>query len=138
MNQVARFIDTGYWLAVVNTRDVFYARATELARVLRGPFVTTELVVIELGDSLTRLQWRSVAIPLLQTIRGDPHIEIVPFTTALLERAIALYTARSDKEWGLTDCVSFLVMQDRGVTEALSADQHFIQAGFRALLREEP
>lgn len=51
-------------------------------------------------------------------------------------RAIELYSTRSDKEWDLIDCISFVVMQDHGITEALAADQHFVQAGFRALLRE--
>ena len=70
------------------------------------------------------------------SVRANRNIEIVTVTELLFDRAVQLYTARSDKEWGLTDCVSFVVMQDRGITEALAADQHFVQAGFRALLRE--
>ena len=56
-------------------------------------------------------------------------------TAELYQRAFALYCQRMDKEWGLTDCISFVVMRERGLTEALSADKHFEQAGFRALLR---
>lgn len=54
--------------------------------------------------------------------------------TTLLKRALQLYTARADKTWGLTDCISFVVMQDQKLTEAITADQHFVQAGYRALL----
>jgi uncharacterized protein len=42
--------------------------------------------------------------------------------------------SRRDKEWSLTDCISFVVMKERGLTEALTADHHFEQAGFKALL----
>jgi uncharacterized protein len=47
-----------------------------------------------------------------------------------------LFKQRKDKEWGLVDCISFIVMQNREITDALTADIHFQQAGFRALLRE--
>jgi uncharacterized protein len=98
--------------------------------------VTTEAVLTEIGNSLAGRRWRSEAITLLQRLRSAPDIEIVPMTADLFDRAVDLYTSRRDKEWGLTDCISFVVMQDRGITEALAADQHFVQAGFRALLRE--
>jgi len=103
---------------------------------LRGSFVTTEAILLEIGDSLSRLRWRALGRALLREIRAGDRYEIVPLTSSLLGRAMELYDARADKEWGLTDCVSFVVMQDRGITEALAADQHFVQAGFRALLRE--
>ena len=63
-------------------------------------------------------------------------VEIVPTSEELYQRAFQLYQSRADKEWGLTDCVSFVVMQDRGLSDALTTDKHFEQAGFRALLRE--
>jgi len=70
------------------------------------------------------------------SLQGDANVEIVPLARPLIERAMKLYSERPDKEWGLTDCASFVVMEDRGIREALTADEHFQQAGFRALLRE--
>lgn len=70
--------------------------------------------------------WRSFA---------DPTVEIVPLSEDLYAEAVTLYRARPDKEWGLTDCVSFVVMTQRRITEALTADEHFEQAGFKAILR---
>lgn len=136
MNPLPRFMDTGYWLALMHTGDQYHLRASALSHVLTPPLVTTEAVLIEVGNAFAGERFRTIGVGLLADIRSDPAIEIVPVTTELLERAIALYTARPDKEWGLTDCVSFVVMQERGITEALAADQHFVQAGFRALLRE--
>ena len=128
------FVDTSYWLALVNTGDRHHGRARALALTLRGPLVTTEAVLIEVGNSLARLRWRRLAVQLLTELRSDPALEVVAVDAALFAQAVELYIARPDKEWGLTDCVSFVVMNGRGIREALAADQHFIQAGFRALL----
>lgn len=65
---------------------------------------------------------------------SDPSLEVVTVDCALVDRALELHAARPDKRWGLTDCISFVVMTDRGVTDALTADRDFRQAGFRALL----
>lgn len=124
MNDDLRFVDTGFWLALV------------VSRTTTGRFLTTEAVLVEIGNALARERWRSRAAALLAEIYATPTIEVVPVRTELLRRALDLYAARTDKEWGLTDCISFVVMQDRGISEALAADQHFVQAGFRALLRE--
>jgi hypothetical protein len=62
-------------------------------------------------------------------------VEVLPLEAELFVRAFRLYSDRADKEWGLTDCVSFVVMTDRGIREALTADEHFEQAGFLPLLR---
>lgn len=101
-----------------------------------GPLVTTAAIVLEVADGLSRASTRHLGRLFLETVRTDPRVEVVAVTDELLERAIDLYTARPDKEWGLTDCISFVVMQERGIVAALAADQHFVQAGFRALLRE--
>jgi len=73
---------------------------------------------------------------LLDSLETDPNVDILPVSEPLYARALQLYRERPDKEWGLTDCVSFLVMRDRRLTEALTTDEHFQQAGFRALLRD--
>jgi uncharacterized protein len=136
MSPTPRFVDTGYWLAIVNEDDAYHDRAAALVRSIRGPFLTTEAIILELGDALARPRWRAVGTTLIQEIRADPNLEVVPIDSALVGRAFDLYQSRTDKDWGLTDCLSFVVMQERGITEALAADHHFTQAGFRALLRQ--
>jgi hypothetical protein len=68
-------------------------------------------------------------------LRADPRVVVVPSSRDLFDRAMGLYRSRPDKDWSLTDCVSFVVMRERGITEALTGDHHFEQAGFRALLK---
>jgi predicted nucleic acid-binding protein len=53
-----------------------------------------------------------------------------------VSNGIAIYCQRNDKNWGIVDCISFIVMEERRITEALTTDIHFQQAGFRALLRD--
>ncbi len=65
-------------------------------------------------------------------------MEVVPLTPELFDRGFALFRSRPDKEWGLVDCISFTLMRERGLRTALTADIHFQQAGFRALLLESP
>ncbi len=67
-------------------------------------------------------------------MRQDSHTLVTPSSSELLEEGIALYLGRPDKDWSLTDCISFVVMEREGLREALTADRHFIQAGFTALL----
>ena len=62
-------------------------------------------------------------------------MEIVPATSRDFQRGLELFAARQDKRWSLTDCISFVVMQDCGLTEMLTADRHFEQAGFSILLK---
>jgi predicted nucleic acid-binding protein len=92
-------------------------------------------VVLEIGNALAKLRYRRVAVELLSALENDPQVEIVPLSEEWYGQAIQLYQARPDKEWGLTDCISFIVMQERGLTQALTPDEHFQQAGFQALLR---
>ncbi|MEL6778344.1 MAG: hypothetical protein AAFO06_13905, partial [Cyanobacteria bacterium J06597_16] len=66
----------------------------------------------------------------------NKSIEIVPLSESLYFKALSLFQDRMDKEWGLVDCVSFIVMKERGITQALTCDQHFQQMGFQALLCE--
>lgn len=136
MNYGLRFVDTGFFIALVSRRDQLHRRAIALSTGLRGRLLTTEPVLLEVGNSLARASTRRLATLLLQSVRSNPNIEIVPLSPELFAQAIGLYTSRRDKEWGLTDCVSFVVMQQRGISEALAADQHFVQAGFHALLRD--
>jgi predicted nucleic acid-binding protein len=132
---MSRFADTYYYLAVLNPRDATHQRAITMSRQLRGPVVTTEFILLELADGMARPPARQALVRLCNALRADPLVEIVPASNILLDRGLALYAARPDKEWSLTDCISFVVMQDRGIAEALTGDHHFEQTGFVALLK---
>ncbi len=129
------FADTFYYLALVNPRDNAHQLASRAGREVRGPIVTTAWVIQEVGDGLAEPQSRGSFLRLFDAIESDPHTVIVGPTATLWRRGIDLYRSRPDKGWSLTDCISFVVMKDRGLTDALTADHHFEQAGFTALLK---
>jgi uncharacterized protein len=132
------FLDTAYAIALISPRDDFHEQAQSLSIQLeqsRNLVVTTRAVLVEIGNALSKRQFRSVAVQLLDMIEADPTIEIIPLSEELYKQAVILYSARPDKEWGLVDCISFVVMQERGIVDALTSDEHFQQAGFRVLLR---
>jgi predicted nucleic acid-binding protein len=110
------FVDTGYILAAINTADKYHKRAQTAAECVEPPFLTTEAVLIEIGNALAKQRWRAFGAATLAKLRNSPDIQIVPLETTLLEEAIGLYSTRPDKEWGLTDCISFIVMQRYGLT----------------------
>jgi uncharacterized protein len=78
---------------------------------------------------------RQVFVKLHDVLRGDRRVEIAPATSEAFAEGIKLYADRPDKDWSLTDCISFIVMKERGIIEALTGDHHFEQAGFRAALK---
>ncbi len=128
------FADTFFFLALLNPDDrLFHSKARDANRIQR-PVVTSGWVLLELADHLCDVQNRHLFPKLLHALKGDSRYEIVPVDQALLEEAITLYNNRPDKEWSLTDCTSFVIMRQRGLIDALTADHHFVQAGFRALL----
>ncbi len=91
-------------------------------------------ILMEIGDGYSRLGRRTKGIALLNRFSQEQGYQIVPISEGVMQSAVALYSCRSDKDWGLTDCVSFVLMEQLGVLEALTADVHFQQAGFRAML----
>lgn len=132
------FLDTAYAIALSSPKDENHEQAVRLAEEIETnhiKLVTTRAVVFEIGNSLARQRHRAAAVELLESLESDPTVDIVPATKELCERAFELYRARPDKEWGLTDCLSFVVMQEQDITSALTTDKHFIQAGFDALLQ---
>jgi predicted nucleic acid-binding protein len=128
------FIDTGYVLALVNTADDYHARAVAASQSVRHPFITTEAVLTEIGNGLSHVRWRALGYATIQDLRTDADIAIVPVDAALFDHAVMLYGARADKGWRLTDCISFIVMQERSLTHVLTTDRDFGQAGFINLL----
>ena len=131
------FADTGYWEALLNPNDKLHAKAMQVSASLgRVRQLTSEMVLDELLAALSKLPVRPYAIKGVQAIIGNPNVEVVPQTSLQFGRAFDLYRRTADKEWSLTDCASFEIMRERGLTEALAHDNHFVQAGFVALLRE--
>lgn len=132
------FLDSAFVIALGSATDDLHEDALALAEELESSgthLLTTSAVLLEIGNALSKVQYRRVAARVISSLRADPIVEIVALSDHLLEQAITLYWERADKEWGLTDCVPFVVMRERGLTEALTADDHFRQAGFRPLLR---
>ena len=130
------FADAVYFIALLSTRDRWHARAIAINRQLPGLLVTTEWVLTEVGDAFSQPGARQQFIRLLDLLRQQPDVEIVPSTSDLFRRGTDFFSARPDKEWSLTDCISFVVMNERGITDTLTSDHHFEQAGFRVLLKD--
>ncbi len=78
---------------------------------------------------------RSSIIAFLEGIKKSSHVDVIHIDPALDEQTWRLIKQRIDKDWSLVDCASFVVMKQHGITEALTTDQHFEQAGFVRLLK---
>jgi predicted nucleic acid-binding protein len=133
----ALLLDTSFIIALENRDDPFHARAKGLDRELSREDAVVYVhwgVLLEIGDGYARLNRREKGSQLLDKIHQEEGYRVVPLTEDLIQLAMALYRSRHDKEWGLTDCLSFVLMEREGITQALSADVHFRQAGFDAVL----
>ncbi len=131
----AVFADAFYFVARINRRDQHHEQVVAFSRDLRARLITTDWILMEVADALAKSECRPRVREFILHLRQSPACEILPATRESLDRALELYHQHSDKEWTLTDCVSFVAMRERGVTEALTADHHFEQAGFVALLK---
>jgi len=137
------FADTGYWLALLDTGDDLHTKASQLAETIEAQagakIYTTDLVLAELLNSkpiYANPRIRLVATELVIEIRASEEVEVIGLTGEVFGAALLRYKAYRDKEWSLTDCLSFVVMEHYGIREALAHDHHFSQAGFRTLMRE--
>lgn len=130
----ALFADTFYFLALLRHDDPAHARSMFQAR-QRPNIVTTEFILLELGNACARAEDHGDFVALVESLRASSRAAIVPLSSVLLVRGLKLFKERTDKNWSLTDCISFVVMEDGDIHEALTGDQHFEQAGFVALLK---
>ncbi len=131
MNEV--FADSGYFIALLLPRDQHGERAHRAAAALDGVrVVTTEMVLVELFAAASRQGYRPrrEVSAFLQQLRDDPNVTIIPQTPEQFDAAAQLYSQRLDQRYSLTDCASFLAMQERGITHALTFDIDFQTAGF--------
>ena len=132
------FADAAYFVAPLNPQDDLHDRAISIGRTLDDCLlVTTEMVLTEVLNFFAERGRapRQLAANLIQRLRQDANTRIVAQTSAQFDDALELYRNRQDKQWSHTDCASFRAMEDDHITEALTYDQHFEQAGFKALLR---
>jgi len=128
------FADTSYYVALLSPRDIWQAAAKAVAAT-PVRILTTEYVLIEVANFFASVAGRTQFTTMVDRMKFSPHVQVVSSSPELFARSYALFAARPDKDWSLTDCISFVVMQDHGITEALTADHHFEQAGFIALLK---
>lgn len=131
----ATFADSFHFVALLNARDHAHFRALDTMRSLQGKLVTTEFALLEVGDAYSDPLDRPAFLELMDELGASGSAVIVPATSELLQAGLDLFRSRADKGWSLTDCTSFVIMQREGITEALTSDRHFEQAGFVALLK---
>jgi hypothetical protein len=129
------FADSAFYIAAVNPRDGLHGMATAFLENLEGRLVTTDFVLVEVGNWLSKSRDRAVFVELVQRLRADASVTIIEADRPTFDAGFNLYSQRPDKDWSLTDCISFVVMNRLRLTEALTADRHFEQAGFKVLLK---
>jgi uncharacterized protein len=132
------FVDSGYLFALLSSRDGLHVRSQAWSRTLTEQLLTTEYVLWEVMNQFSGRASRSKAHEAIEDVRNAAEWEVIASSPALFQAGLAFYRQHVDKDWSLTDCVSFLVMRDRGILRALTHDHHFEQAGFEALLRRDP
>lgn len=130
------FVDTVFVIALVNHKDRSHQQASVLAKQYeKHPLLVTDSVLIEIGNALAK-NYKHDCIRIIEQFFDSEEMKVVRLTPFLFEQALELYRSYKDKAWGLTDCISFVVMKNEGITQALTFDRHFVQAGFQALMRE--
>lgn len=131
------FVDTAAWLALINKDDHFHKQARAVRDQLlasQTSFITTDWVLLEVANSLRKRRFRKAAVRLIEAVYRSPNIRVVRADPYLWDKAWGIYKKSRDKDWSLTDCLSFVVMRDEGIRQAFTTDRHFEQAGFVKLL----
>ena len=131
------FADTWYYVAALCETDPFHSAVVAWSRTYHRPVVTTAWVVAEVLNAMSAPHRRLAAHRTITELYTAEGVTVIPADTRWLTRGLALYGARPDKNWSLTDCISFEVMAEFGLTDALTGDRHFAQAGFHALFADD-
>ena len=129
------FADAFYFVARLNRRDQHHERVVAFSREFRAQMLTTDWVLMEVADALAKSESRQRIREFILHLRQSKVCEVVPASRELFDSGLELYRQHADKSWTLTDCVSFVVMRERGITQALTEDHHFEQAGFIPLFK---
>lgn len=128
------FADTSYYQALLNPNDSWHTAARHVSDAYRGRVTTSEFILCELGALMSRGASRQLFVEFVQILRTSPGVDVVPSSNSLFESGLRLYSERRDKDWSLIDRISFVLMRELGLRDALASDHHFEQAGFRRLL----
>jgi hypothetical protein len=131
------FVDTAAWIALMNVDDDFHEQAKQVkAQLKRDKYylVTSDFVLLEVADGFASPDVRSQTISFINRLNNLQGLLIIPISQTLFNEGWKLYSQRPDKGWGLTDCISFVIMQQQEITMAFTSDKHFEQAGFTRLL----
>ena len=131
----AVFADTFYFLALLNPADDAHKAALSAPLSDYGKVITSAWVLIEVADALSFPPNRSVFLNLLSKLKNNPHVVIVSPDQHFYDSGLVRFSQRLDKEWSLTDCISFIIMEQNEISDALTGDSHFGQAGFSVLLK---
>ncbi len=131
------FADTFFFAALVNPDDDANKQATELLgsiTLAKRRIITTDFNLLELGSMLSSTAYtRGLYANVLDSM-NDRHVRVIPASRTLFHQGLQLFRNRTDKQWSVVDCTSFVVMKRHTITDALTGDHHFAQAGFRPLL----
>lgn len=128
------FADTSFYVAILSSRDALHERAMEVAAADGLRVVTSDYVLIEVANFFSEGTRRERVSEFVSSMMASRPTRVVSGGRRLMMRGLEVYRAHQDKKWSLTDCTSFALMQNLGLRDALTADRHFVQAGFRALL----
>ncbi len=129
------FADTSFFVAYVNSDEHCHVAALEYLTRRPEPIVTTTWVLAELGNYLARSRQRRWYVSFVRDLQAEPRLTVVAADEAWFDRGLRLYAQTPDKTWSVTDCISFAIMRERRIHEALTTDHHFEQAGFTVLLK---
>jgi uncharacterized protein len=133
------FLDTTFAIALVNQSDLFHEKAIQLSEQIEAAgifIVTTQLVIVRISNALSRQRYHIEAVRLLEAIDADPNITTIPLSESIYHAAYRLSCEHADKQWEMTDCISFVVMRENGIKDALTTNQVFQQMGYCSLLRD--
>ncbi|WP_448570701.1 type II toxin-antitoxin system VapC family toxin [Trichothermofontia sp.] len=131
------FVDTVAWIALLNQDDALHQQASTILEQLyveNKGLITSEFILLEVADALSAPNLRGKTIRFLNQLRQMGVVTVISASQDLLNSGWQLYSQRLDKDWGLTDCTSFVLMEQQNITTAFTSDRHFTQAGFTCLL----
>ena len=129
------FADTFYFIALLDSSDPSHTPSVAWSRQKGVSFLTTEYVLIELADAFHAPGQREEFVVFQDALRIDAKFRVLASNPQPYAKGLDLFRRRRDKHWQLTDCISFAVMKEHHIREALTGDVHFEQAGFAALLK---
>jgi len=131
------FIDTSYFIALASKLDQYHDKAVKLAKQILSKnikLITSEFILLEVGNSFSKMHLKQKGINIIKSVYDDENIELITLSNQFYESGLKIFFRENDKNWSLTDCISFSIMHEKEINDSLTSDIHFIQAGFNKLL----